>query len=41
MWDADEDPGAAFQILEKMQTALTKPVLTEKDFAADPEIRKS
>ena len=31
-WNADEDPGAASKILEKMQVALTKPVLTEKDF---------
>lgn len=40
-WYANEDADAPSQILEKMQVALTKPVLTERDFAADPEIRKS
>lgn len=38
-WNADEDPGAASKILEKMQVALTKPVLTEKDFTV-PAVKR-
>jgi hypothetical protein len=31
-WNADEDGDAPNRILERMQEALKKPVLTEKDF---------
>jgi hypothetical protein len=31
-WYADEEEGAPARILERMQEALLKPVLTEKDF---------
>jgi hypothetical protein len=31
-WYADEDAVAPARILERMREALTKPVLTEKDF---------
>ena len=32
LWDVDEGDSAPTQVLEKMASALTKPVLTEKDF---------
>ncbi len=31
-WHVDEEEGAPNRILERMQEALAKPVLTEKDF---------